>query len=43
MATAQEITIPSALDTERALLGAILLDPEALLAVVEILPPGRAT
>ena len=33
---------PSAVDSEHALLGAILLDPRQMLAVVEVLPPGQA-
>src|SRR5919108_775713 len=33
---------PAAVDSERALLGAILLDPQQMLAVVEVLPPGQA-
>jgi DnaB-like helicase N terminal domain len=38
---APERLLPAAIDLERALLGAILLDPPQLLAVVEVLPPGQ--
>jgi replicative DNA helicase len=41
MARVSEFTIPAAVDTERVLLGTILTDATQLLAVAEILPPGR--
>jgi replicative DNA helicase len=43
MARAAELPVPSAIDTERVLLGTILVDPNQLMTAVEILPPGRGT
>ncbi len=40
MVSMQELQIPSAVDTERALLGSILLDSDQLMSAIEILPPG---
>jgi replicative DNA helicase len=39
---APERMAPAALDSERLLLGSVLLDPDQLLAAVEALPPGQA-
>jgi replicative DNA helicase len=37
--SASQPTAPAAVDTEQALLGAILLAPEQMLTTVDILPP----
>ena len=41
MVRAHELPVPSAIDTEKVLLGTILLDHSQLMTAVEILPPGR--
>jgi replicative DNA helicase len=41
VARAHELSVPSAIETERVLLGTILVDANQLLPVVEILPPGQ--
>jgi replicative DNA helicase len=40
---ALELAPPAAVETERVLLGTILVDPTQLIAVAEILPPHRGT
>jgi len=40
---ASELALPAAIDSERALLEALLIDGEQMLSVVEILPPGRGS
>jgi replicative DNA helicase len=41
VARVHELPVPAAIDTERVLLGTILMDANQLLAVVDILPPGQ--
>jgi hypothetical protein len=43
MARIAELPVPSAVETERVLLGTILIDANQLIPVVEILPPGQGS
>jgi replicative DNA helicase len=42
VARAHELSVPSAIETERVLLGTIFMDANQLLPVVDILPPGQS-
>ena len=42
MARVADLSVPSAVETEKVLLGTILVDPNQLMTIVEILPPGRS-